>query len=195
MLFCFSLITCGCANRSPCVKRLNCPSVGLLPVTGGGAVGISGWYVLRKFCNNWRNSNSSNILPTASKSGSDIAKSSSSNVTGTSSIMVANCLERIPFSLLLSMFSRSLPFSWSVWARRFSIEPKSASSFLAVFSPTPGSPGILSTASPIIPRKSITCKGFCTSNFSCTSFTPQISTSLPPREGRYIKILSLTSCA
>ena len=134
-------------------------------------------------------------MPTASKSGVETSQSFSSKTTGTSSIIVANCLERIPFSLLFSIFSRSLPLSWSVLASRFSKEPKSARSFLAVFSPTPGRPGILSTASPIIPRKSITCKGFCTSNFSCTSFTPHISISFPPRGGRYIKILSLTSCA
>ena len=39
------------------------------------------------------------------------------------------------------------------------IEPNSFNSFFAVTSPTPGKPGILSAASPIMPRKSITCSG------------------------------------
>ena len=72
--------------------------------------------------------------------------------------------------------------------------PYSAINFLAVLSPTPGNPGILSTASPFIPRKSITCLGSFTSNFSFTSSIPHVSYP-PPNIGRYMKIFSLTSCA
>ena len=109
--------------------------------------------------------------------------------------MVAKVLDNIPFSLLASMFSFILPFSLSVFAKRFSIVPNSLSNFLAVTSPTPGSPGILSAVSPIIPRKSITWSGCSISNFSNTSGTPQISIPLPIRAGLYIKIFSETSCA
>ena len=109
--------------------------------------------------------------------------------------MVANFLERIPLSLLASIFSFNAPFNLSVFAKRFSIEPNSFNNFLAVTSPTPGNPGILSAASPIIPKKSITCSGRSISNRFNTSGIPQISISLPIRAGLYIKIFSETSCA
>ena len=79
-------------------------------------------------------------------------KSFALNSTGTSSIILANSFERIPICLLASIFSLSLPLSLSVFAKRFSIDPNSAKNFFAVLSPTPGRPGILSTASPIIPK-------------------------------------------
>ena len=56
-------------------------------------------------------------------------------------------------------------------------------SFLAVFSPIPGIPGILSTASPHKPNISITCSGLSTSNFSQISSGPNISLGLPPLPG------------
>ena len=79
--------------------------------------------------------------------------------------MVANFFESNPLSLFNSIFSLNLPLILSVFSNSFSIEPYSARNFLAVFSPTPGSPGILSTESPIMPRKSITCSGSVISNF------------------------------
>ena len=56
--------------------------------------------------------------------------------------------------------------------------------FWAVFSPTPGQPGILSEASPINPKRSITCSGRSTPNFSFTRSTPITSNSLSPNLGR-----------
>ena len=109
--------------------------------------------------------------------------------------MVANFLDKIPCALLASILSFKAPFSLSVLSKRFSIEPNSANNFFAVFSPTPGNPGILSTASPIIPKKSITCNGCSISNLACTSGIPQISISFPILAGRYIKIFSETNCA
>ena len=76
--------------------------------------------------------------------------------TGTSRIIVASFLESNPNSLFDSIFSFNLPFNLSVLANNFSILPYSAINFLAVLSPTPGSPGILSAESPFIPKKSIT---------------------------------------
>ena len=128
-------------------------------------------------------------------SGASRINFSASNCTGQSNWIFANSLESKPSSLLASIFSFIFPFSLSVFANRFSIEPNSAKNFLAVFSPTPGKPGILSTASPIIPRKSITCSGYSTPNFSCTSGIPHISGPLPFLAGRYIKIFSDTNWA
>ena len=75
---------------------------------------------------------------------------------GTSNKIVANFFDNIPFSTLFSIFSLNFPLTFSVFFKRFSIDPNSDINFLAVFSPTPGNPGILSTESPIIPKKSIT---------------------------------------
>ena len=85
---------------------------------------------------------------------------------GTSNKIVASFFDRIPLSLLDSIFSRNFPFISAVFSNKFSIEPYRFINFFAVFSPTPGRPGMLSTESPIIPRKSITCTGLSTSNFS-----------------------------
>ena len=109
--------------------------------------------------------------------------------------MVANFLDNIPNAALASILSFMAPFNWCVLAKRFSIEPYSAKNFFAVFSPTPGSPGILSAASPIIPRKSITCSGLSISNLAKTSGIPHISMSFPIRAGLYMKIFSETNCA
>ena len=67
--------------------------------------------------------------------------------------------------------------------------------FFAVFSPTPGKPGMLSTESPIIPKKSITWIGFFTSNLFFTSSTPQISIPFPNLAGLYRKVESVTNWA
>ena len=103
-----------------------------------------------------RNSNSSNK---AFSSGSFRGSSSrlfSSKSTGTSILIVARKREKIICSLFSSILVLSAPFSSSVLCSNTSILPNSFSSFTAVFSPTPGQPGILSDASPIKPSKSIT---------------------------------------
>ena len=110
-------------------------------------------------------------------------------------MIFANSLESTPNSLLASIFSFILPFSSWVFSSKASMLPYSFKNFFAVLSPTPGSPGILSTASPIIPRQSITCSGRSISNLACTSGIPQISIPLPILAGRYMNIFSETSCA
>jgi hypothetical protein len=70
--------------------------------------------------------------------------------------MVAKNLEKTISSLLASILVLTAPFNFSVFSKRFSILPNSEISFWAVFSPTPGQPGILSEASPIKPNMSIT---------------------------------------
>jgi len=67
-------------------------------------------------------------------------------------LIVASCFESNPNSLLAITFSFILPLSWSVLSNSPSILPYAAINFLAVLSPTPGRPGILSTESPIIPK-------------------------------------------
>lgn len=59
------------------------------------------------------------------------------------------------FGILFNFFF-SAPFSLSVCASSCSTPPNSLISFTAVFSPTPGHPGMLSAESPISPRRSIT---------------------------------------
>ena len=121
------------------------------------------------------NSRSSNISLVLSKLFTLSFKSSILNSIGTSVIIVANFFERIPSSLFCSIFSFNFPFSSDVFFKSSSIEPNCFINFLAVLSPTPGSPGILSTESPFIAKKSITCDVFETSNFSKTSLIPQVS--------------------
>ena len=110
-------------------------------------------------------------------------------------MIVASFLDNKPNSLLFDIFSFNLPLTSSKFLYNSSIEPYSLRNFFAVFSPTPGRPGILSTESPIIPKKSITCSGSLISNLFFTSSTPQISIPLPNRAGLYKKIFSETNCA
>ena len=105
---------------------------------------------------NWRNSSSSNTSRMASLFISLTFKASSSSGVGASSMIVANFFERIPCSLKFSTFSFCLPLSLSVFASKPSRDPNSAKSLAAVFSPIPGIPGMLSTASPMRPSKSMT---------------------------------------
>ncbi len=93
------------------------------------------------------------------------------------------------------MTSFSLPLSLPVFLNTSSTEPYSDTSFIAVFGPTPGAPGILSAVSPIRARISITCSGFATENSRLTSSTPHFMDSFPLLDGFNIKIVSVTSCA
>ena len=70
--------------------------------------------------------------------------------------MVANCLLMIALSFPALTFSPSDPLILSALANTFSKVPYSFNNLAAVFSPTPLMPGILSTASPINPKISIT---------------------------------------
>ena len=111
---------------------------------------------------------------------------------GTSVLMVARNLEKTICSLFVSTFVFRAPFNWSVLASRFSMLPNWAMSFCAVFSPTPGQPGMLSDASPIRPSMSMTCRVDWMSNFALTSSVP-ITSNPPVCLGRYMKTCSPTS--
>jgi len=74
--------------------------------------------------------------------------------SGTSFLIVASCLDSSALSCPASTFCLSAPFSSWAWSRRFSTWWYSDSSFSAVFSPTPGMPGMLSELSPIRPFRS-----------------------------------------
>jgi len=104
-----------------------------------------------------RNSSSSKILRSSSSFGSSRTSVFMSSLIGTSTLMVARNLEKAIISRFASTLVLSAPFSRSVWASRFSMLPNSATSFCAVFSPTPGQPGMLSEESPISPSMSMTC--------------------------------------
>ena len=141
----------------------------------------------------FRNSSSANKALIFSLSNPSMRSAFSSHSTGASRITVANCLDNRASSAPCSTFSFSLPESLSVLASRPSTDPNSFRNLRAVFSPTPGMPGILSAESPINPSRSITCKGLSTSNFSHTSFTPSTSSGFPMRPGLYHRIFSVTN--
>ncbi|MNN15298.1 hypothetical protein D3C81_1284000 [compost metagenome] len=85
--------------------------------------------------------------------------SSQERSTGTSRKMVASCLLMRASSAWFTKFSFIFPFNSSVWASTSSTEPNWCSNFRAVFSPIPGTPGILSEVSPISPFRSMICSG------------------------------------
>ena len=116
-------------------------------------------------------------------------------VTGTSRMMVTSSFESIACSLLFSRFSFCLPLSWSVDSRIFSMEPNCLMSFLAVFSPIPGTPGMLSAASPQRPRMSMTCDTRSMSHCSRMVGTSRSSTSEPFLPGFHMVVVGLTSWA
>ena len=102
------------------------------------------------------NSNSANTSFNFSSFGSFLTKDSTSILIGTCVSIVANFLLSKPCSANSSNFSFILPFNSWVWAITPSMVSYCLMSFLAVFSPTPGIPGMLSTESPHKPRISIT---------------------------------------
>ena len=140
------------------------------------------------------NSNSSNRGSNNARLGGVAFNFSSSYSTGTSSIIRAKCFDKIPCSRKLTRFSCNFPLSWSVLSSKFSKEPNCSMSFWAVFSPTPGMPGMLSTASPIKPSISITWSTFAIFQRWQTSFGPKTSTPLPIKAGLYILMRSSTNC-
>ena len=78
------------------------------------------------------------------------------NALAWSILIVAKNLENSIIFRLVSTFVFNAPFNSSVWESRFSMLPYWAMSFCAVFSPTPGQPGMLSDESPISPNISMT---------------------------------------
>jgi hypothetical protein len=71
-------------------------------------------------------------------------------------MIVASFLDINASSFPFLIFSPNAPLIFSAFARTFSRVLYSVRSLQAVFCPTPAIPGILSTASPISPRISIT---------------------------------------
>ena len=140
-----------------------------------------------------RNSISSKIFRSSSSLGSSRTSAFISSLMGTSILIVARNLEKVIISRLFSTLVFKAPFSWSVCSRRFSMLPNSLINFCAVFSPTPGQPGMLSDASSISPNMSITCWVDWISNLAFTCSIPM--TSKPPVcLGRYMNTFSDTSC-
>ena len=130
---------------------------------------LSGMNFIRLLNSNLRK-NSSNFA----HSGSRISRSLAETSSGTSGWKVASSR----LSLMLSMFSDTafLIFTFFIFSR-FSIMLSrflnSFNSFTAVFSPIPGTPGMLSEASPMSAMTSGNCDG-ATPNLSITSFSSVI---------------------
>ena len=107
--------------------------------------------------------NSLNISKTLSLSHSSTLKFSKVSAIGTSKLIVPNVFDINANSLLSTIFSLCFPFSpssfFSIASYNFSIEPNFFINVNAVFSPTPGTPGILSELSPCNPFTSISCLG------------------------------------
>ena len=108
-------------------------------------------------------------------------------------MIVTSCLESKPISLEAITFSLIFPFKEPTFANNPSTESYSAINFWAVFFPTPDIPGILSAASPIIAKKSITWLTFFILNLSRTSLIPHVSVGCHLFPGLYIKIFSETN--
>ena len=104
-----------------------------------------------------------NISKTFGLSHSSVLKSSKVSEIGTSKLIVPNVLDKKAKSLLFSIFSFCFPFKsacpFSNFSYSFSILSYFFIRFNAVFSPIPGTPGILSDVSPCNPFTSINCFG------------------------------------
>ena len=142
-----------------------------------------------------RNSNSLKSAFSASSSRGERIRSSHVTAIGTSRMIVASSFDRSAWSAWVSTFSFCLPLSLDELAMMFSIEPNSAISFLAVFSPMPGMPGILSAASPHRPRMSMTCSARSISQFLSIVGRSMTSWSEPLRPGFHMQVFSEMSCA
>ena len=176
---------------SPFLERVVlCIDVSLVGCDHSPPLGGAGGRVFFKSC---LNSSSSYMCCRALWSGSLISSAFISSVMGASFTIVANqwlCLMRSAFSVT---FLCMAPFSLSVLFSRFSMLPHCWMRVQAVFSPTPGQPGMLSLESPISPRMSITCKGESMPHFSQISLGPMTCASLLPTGGRYMLTLSVTN--
>ena len=108
------------------------------------------------------NSNSTSKPFSFSSSGGCTFSASNSTAQGASQMMVASRLDSSACSRLVSRVCFTRPVNSPAWASRLSSVPYWAMSFIAVFSPMPGTPGMLSDASPISASTSTTCSGRCT---------------------------------
>ena len=181
-------VCCRAAGSSIKSNRLPMPSL-----FGGAATGFSNGSFSRLM--NVRNSSSRYISARACTSS--FLRSRLSGVmspSGTSVFIVARNFEKRIASALSISFFCSAPFIWWVLSRRFSTEPQVFISLAAVFSPTPGHPGMLSLTSPSRASRSITWAGVSMPYFSLTSLGPRISKPSPRSDGRYMNTRSVTSC-
>ena len=148
-------------NEGCCVKSFGLVSEILFPNKSFCAFGLGLASVTLKSSPKTRrpmvlNSSSAKRGSNSSRLGASRISLSSSKAIGTSKIMVANFFETKPCAAKFSTFSFCFPFSSCTLAMIFSILPYCLMSAFAVFSPMPGIPGILSTASPQSPKISIT---------------------------------------
>ena len=93
------------------------------------------------------------------ENGNSYSKSFNSHGISALQSMVANCLDKYASSLPSISFSLSLPFISSTCSYTESMHLYVAINFCAVTSPTPGTPGMLSEASPCKALSSTTCQG------------------------------------
>ena len=135
------------------------------------------------------NSSSLNISVSAALFFSFKRKSSSLKLTGTLVMMVASFLLIMADFLPARTFSPIEPVILSAFSKTPSNVPYNFKSLAAVFSPTPGIPGILSEASPIKPSISTTCSTLSISHFSHIFFASTISSLLPNAGGFHIYTL------
>ena len=109
------------------------------------------------------NFNSLKISKTFSLSHSSTLKFSKVSSIGTCVSIFPNCFERIANSLFSIIFSLCFPFKsssfFSIFSYKLSILSYLCIIYHAVFSPTPGTPGILSDVSPCKPFTSTSCSG------------------------------------
>ena len=120
-----------------------------------------------------------------------LARRSMSSSIGTSFLIVARNFENSTFSRLARSFSLSLPLHSSMCSYIPSMLLNCCMSWVAVFSPTPGHPGILSAVSPIRPSMSITWEVSRMEYFSLISASPNKLN--PPVPGLSCKVVGLTS--
>ena len=114
---------------------------------------------------------------------------------GTSVLMVARNFEKRIFSAFSMSFRPMAPLMPGAASRRASMLLYSVRSLIAVFSPTPGQPGILSAASPISPSMSITCSVRSRPYLAHTSSGPRCSMPFAPFPGRHMVTPGRTSWA
>ena len=123
-------------------------------------------------------------------SGCCSTNSSRPSVTGTSSFSLTSSREMRALSALSMIVSRRFSCLISpARSRSVSRSPNCSRSCAAVFGPMPGTPGTLSTESPVIACRSIIFSGG-TPHFSMTSGTPIWRSFI----GSYIDTVAPTSC-
>jgi len=138
-------------------------------------------------------SSSAKTARSSSRCGSQTVSSSSRKGIGTSRQIVVSRLARRNLSPHSAIFSPCLPPIRAALSRMFSTVPHSRTSLQALFSPMPGTPGMLSDASPHRARMSRTSTGSSMPYFSRIASRPTISIAPSAPFCLYIRQLFLTS--